>query len=533
MNLKGYVRRIMDNNLLNKSILYNIEEKSKKNPYKDLIKIGDESLKFGTFIESVKNLSLAMKYNDFKLNSKIGIVIPNMVIWYEIFWGIVKFGGVPVPLDPQTGQWEFERLIDMADIEYCFVADKYRANNIIDNLLKAKDKLPNLKRIVMITGDIKEVYGEEVISFDEFLNFSKSENEEILNKEVNKDKALMMACTSGTTGNPKIVQVPHLGFLKSQLDMANYLGFEEDDKMLLAMPLYHQGGLGMGLQMILKGGTLIYQKIFNPEKFLEIIEKEKITVLQLTPTLAKVILTVPEFSNYDISSVRMCYFAGEVLPDELAKKIYIDLNIRVVNCIGSTETATMVVWDSKTDSKYEVNNFKEMDFTKVKLLDKNLKEVKKGETGTIYVHTDALVMKYYKNENETKLKLRTIDDLIWFNTGDIAKKNNEERIIYVGREKRAIKRGANLVWPEELESFLVMEEKIQKVAVMGKKHEIFGESIVAYIKTKEGYKLNKSDIIKICKNKLAAYKIPDEVIFLDDIPHDMGKVQYKYIRNNE
>ena len=133
--------------------------------------------------------------------------------------------------------------------------------------------------------------------------------------------------------------MPYEGFLISQEDMGSHLHFTAGDVMMLGMTLYHQGGFGMGLQMTLKGGTVLYQPQFNPVTFLETVQKYHISVIQLTSTLAKVLLSTPDFDKYDLSSVRVCYFAGEVLPKELADIFVHRLGIRVINVIGSSETA--------------------------------------------------------------------------------------------------------------------------------------------------------------------------------------------------
>jgi fatty-acyl-CoA synthase len=342
----------------------------------------------------------------------------------------------------------------------------------------------------------------------------------------------MLACTSGSTGNPKVIAVPHVGFYQSQLDMADYLGFDDSDIMLLGMPLYHQGGFGMGLQMVLKGGTVMYQSLFDPEVFLKLVTEKRITIIQLTSTLTKILLSVPDFDKYDLSCVRICYFAGEVLPKEIAKVFYEKLNIRVINIIGSSESGTMVVWDSKYDSDVDPSDFRPLPFTKMMILNEEENEVECEEIGSIFIHTDALIAEYYKNEDETSAKLRWFEGLKWFNTGDLGKKLPDGRVRFTGRAKRIIKRGSNLVCPEEIEAFLLTHPKIEAIAVLGQKHDLLGEMIIAYIQPKKNFVITRGHILKYCQGKLSAYKVPDKVIITDEIPRDIGKVQFKYLKGS-
>ncbi|MDP4176977.1 MAG: class I adenylate-forming enzyme family protein [Bacillota bacterium] len=509
-----------------KNIYELILEESLIYPDKILLSIDQEEVTYKKFTEMVDNIASALYNLGTVPKQKIALIIPNSILWYEIYWAVVKLGAHPVPFDPQIGQWEMSRLISIGDIEICFTANCYRSNAILQNLLNIRNEVPLLKTVISVQNETLE----NILSFDDFLNLSNKDKFYDNIYTPNEEDPLMLACTSGSTGNPKIIVVPHLGFYKSQKDMGDYLGLNENDIMLLGMPLYHQGGFGMGLQLILKGGTVLYQPTFDPIKFLKTIEQKKITIIQLTATLAKILLSLPDFKNYNLSSVRMCYFAGEVLPMEVAQIFFKQLGIRLINVIGSSETATMVVWDSKFDQDADVNEFRELSFTKLKLLNKKGAKVSEGETGTIFIHTDALINEYYKNKTETDLRIISIEGEKWFNTGDLAVQKPYGRIRFSGRAKRVIKRGANLVYPEEIEGFLLSHPYIKSIAVVGEKDELIGEMIVAYIKPRKGFEITRGEILKFCRGKLAAYKIPDQVILMDEIPNDIGKVQYKYLR---
>ncbi|MFZ6029181.1 MAG: class I adenylate-forming enzyme family protein [Chloroflexota bacterium] len=509
-------------------------------PEKILLATDDEVLSYGAFVAECEVLACALLALGTRPGQKIGLVLPNSGNWYKIFWAAVKIGAQPVPLDPQTGEWEMARLIGLAEIETCFVARRYRQNHILENILLAQCEAPLLKHIIVMDDD-PETSG--TFSLARFRALAAPPAEGTPHERsgkcvdapggvhpVGEDDALMLACTSGSTGNPKIIVVPHQGFYRSQLDMAAYLGFGPHDVMLLGMPLYHQGGFGMGLQMVLRGGSVFYLPAFEPVKFLKLIEQHKVTALQLTATLAKVLLSVPDFEQYDLSSVRMAYFAGEVLPMDLARVFFEKLKIRVVNVIGSTETATMVVWDSDTDIHVDVSNFRPLAFTKLKILDDALNEVADGEIGTIFIHTDALLYEYLKNERETALRIHWFEGEKWFNTGDLGEKYPGGRVRFAGRAKRIIKRGANLIYPEEIESFLLTHPDIEAVAVTGEKHELIGEMVVAHIQPRQGHTFTRGDLVRFCQGKLAAYKIPDQVVIVSEMPKDIGKVQFKYLR---
>lgn len=499
-------------------------------PQKPLLTIDNQTISYGDFLVETETIASALSAMKLAPNQKIGIILPNSHLWYKIFWAIIKIGAQPVPLDPQIGTWEMARLFNLTSMETCFVARKYRQNHIIKNIHTIREETPSLKNIIVVDKTTETDEIQNSITFQSFKMLAKTTLSKQQTSPTDTSNVLMLACTSGSTGDPKVIVVPQQGFYKAQKDMADYLGFGPSDVMLLGMPLYHQGGFGMGLQMILNGGTVFYQPTFEPVKFLELIEQHKITAVQLTATLAKIILSIPDFDQYDLSSLHLCYFAGERLPMEVARVFFEEMNIRVVNIIGSTETGTMVIWDSLYDTHVDVNNFRTLPFTAMKILDDSLSEVSIGQQGTIFIHTEALLNEYYKNEKETARRIHWFEGKKWFDTGDLGEKCPDGRVYLTGRAKRIIKRGANLIYPEEIESFLLTHPNIAAVAVTGQKHDLIGEMIVAHIQPKQGCNFGKRDLIEFCQGKLSAYKIPDRILIVESIPKDIGKVQFKYLK---
>lgn len=509
------------------NIVRSFEETAAISPDTILISVENETATYAEFVRRIHAIAGSLRNLGIRKEDKIGLILSNSVYWYAFFWAAVSIGAIPVPFDPQIGRWELSQLIDITTIKLCVITRKYRANEILEHMLELQNEHPCLQSIVL-TEEHEERNG--VIDLTQFENMRGPDVSSPKTINCSYSDTLMFACTSGTTGNPKIIDVEHGGFYRAEVDMARYLEMGPEDRILVGMPLYHQGGFGMGLQAILQKGSAYYLPTFLPDNFLKTIEEKRITIVQLSPTLAKILLTVPDFDKYDISSVRLAYFAGEVLPDELAKEFTERLKIRVVNIIGSTETATMLIWDSATDQAYEVNEFRTLPFTHVKILDQNEKEAPVEEVGTIFIQTSAVLKQYWGNPAETERLIRYTETKRWFNTGDLGKRQKNGRIRFMGRAKRIIKRGPNLVYPEEIEAFLLTHPAVEAVAVMTEKNEVFGETIVAHIQTSVGKNLSRGDFLKFCKGNLSSYKIPDQFILTDQIPVDIGKIQHKYLR---
>ncbi|HEY5962338.1 MAG TPA: class I adenylate-forming enzyme family protein [Polyangiaceae bacterium] len=486
-------------------------------PLAPFLRVDNTELTREAFLDEVSAWAGALARQGIGANDQVALILPNGVEWCIAFWAIVSLGALPVPLDPQIGEWELHGVLPILKIRLCLSITRFRSAEVASNLLSWASRCAEPMCLVVLDGGALP----GALTRDEFLAGAPALP--VPSRSVSNGEWLMLACTSGTTGNPKIIAVPHLGFLRAQLDMANALDLSENDRVLLGMPLYHQGGFGMGLQALVAGGQAIYSSSFDPERFLRCLEDAHVTVAQLSATLAKILLTHPTFDGFDLSSLRLYYFAGEVLPDALAAEFWRVRKTRVINVIGSTETATMVMWDSERDSARSASEFRALPFTATRI------ECSGNEPGNLWIHTDALLALYYANEPETRRRLVDHDGRRWFDTGDLAFPLQDGYIRFVGRAKRVIKRGPNLVHPEELEAFFLTHPNIAGVAVVPQDHELFGESILAWVQPRKGTSLSRSDLLTFCRGKIAAYKVPDSFAITDELPIDIGKIQYKRI----
>ena len=505
---------------------------AQETPDKVLLRIDDNTLTYSEFMEKTALFGSALKKLGIGENDKVGLVMPNSIEWFIAFWSAVRIGAQPVPMDPQSGSLELSRLIPATTVKVIFAFEKYKANSILGAVSALVPEKISLTKVICFADENALPKDDCYITADKFVAEYGEKECEIFQPEYLHTMSL--ACTSGSTGTPKILSVPSGGFLSTQKDMGDYLGFTSDDVMMLGMTLYHQGGFGMGQQMALKGGTMMYQPQFNPVEFLETVQKYKVNVIQLTSTLAKVLLSTPDFDKYDLSSVRACYFAGEVLPKEIADIFVEKLGIRVINVIGSSETCTMVVWDSARDAGTDPSDFRKLSFTDVRVIDAQHNDVAEGEIGELCVYTDGVITDYFGNPELSAEKILKDDQgRRWFCTGDLVNKLPNGIVRFAGRSKRIIKRGGNLVHAEEVEACLLTHPKIAAAAVTDEPHPVIGQQIVAYIQPKGDEKVTRGELARYFDGKLSAYKVPDKVVLVEEIPKDIGKIQFKYLRKKE
>lgn len=501
-----------------------IKQYAAEHPEKKLLTVDDKSITYKEFIEKTDCIAKSLTRMGVQKDMKVGLVLSNSLSWYEIFWSVIRIGAQPVPMDPQSGVLELERLFQFSDVSLVFLERKYRNNAIYEIVKEIAPKIESIKSYILVDKEEEEL-AQPFIDYADFLALGEGEESSVIFDDLT-DHVMSLACTSGSTGNPKILSVPYEGFYDAIVDMGNYLQFKDTDVMMVGMPLYHQGGFGMGLQVVVNGGSVIYQPQFDPNNFLETVEKYKVSVIQLTSTLAKILISHPDFYKFDLSSIRICYFAGEVLPREIASIFVEKLGIRVINVIGSSETATMVVWDSAIDYAVDPSDFNELPFTKIHIIGQ---DGCPADVGELCIYTTAVIYDYYHNPEATANTVVTVDGKRCFMTGDLVERQKDGRIHFLGRSKRIIKRGANLVHAEEVEGFLLTHPRIEAVAIVAEKHPVIGEQIVAYVQTKNQQPIGRGEIAKYFAGKMSAYKIPDKVIVTDELPHDIGKIQFKYI----
>lgn len=506
--------------------LHRFAQLAELDPEAPFLRIGSEKVNRADFLQHVALWSGALQNCGVGEGDFVALISPNCLNWCFAFWAIVNLGATPVPLDPQIGAWELGNLVALIQFKLCISVTRFRSADVMSNLLHAVKSLDSSPALICLDGHVDGTMDCQTLLRD-------ATPLALATRNVAPTDWLMLAATSGTTGNPKVIVVPHLGFLQAQCDMASALEFAPSDRILLGMPLYHQGGFGMGLQALVSGAEAQYEAGFEPERFLQAMQDHRVTVVQLSPTLAKLLLSHPRFDDFDLSELTLVYFAGEVLPDSVAAQFWRDRRTRVVNVIGSSETATMVMWDSARDSARSASEYCALPFTRIRVGNVTAAPSSVTEPGTLWVSTDALLVQYFGNTTETARRIVDVDAVRWFDTEDLVQPLSDGYIRFIGRVKRVIKRGPNLVHPEEVEAFLLTNPHIAAVAVTGEAHELFTESIVAWVQPAPHVVVERGDLMEFCRGNIAAYKIPDRFIVVEQLPIGVGKVAYKAIRTGQ
>ncbi|XP_014396662.1 PREDICTED: acyl-CoA synthetase family member 2, mitochondrial [Myotis brandtii] len=339
--------------------------------------------------------------------------------------------------------------------------------------------------------------------------------------------------TSGTTGSPKGATLSHYNIVNNANiigeRMKLHLKTPEESRVILPTPLYHcLGSVGGTMVSMMHGVTLILSSpIFDGKKALEAVSKERGSFLYGTPTMFVDILNQPDFSSYDISTMRGGVIAGSPAPPEVIRAIINKLNAKeLVVAYGTTENSpvTFMSFPEDTEEQKSQSVGRIMPHTEAQIVNMELGTMAELNTpGELWIRGYCVMLGYWGEPQKTE---EVIGQDKWYRTGDIATMDEQGFCKIVGRSKDMIIRGGENIYPTELEDFLHTHPQVQEVQVVGVKDDRMGEEVCACILLKSGEKSTPEEIKAFCKGKIAHFKIPRYIVFVTTYPLTIsGKVQ--------
>lgn len=343
------------------------------------------------------------------------------------------------------------------------------------------------------------------------------------------DVAVVMY-TSGTTGKPKGVMLSHDNIIQTAEIWSESMKMTAKDRMFICTPLFHCAGSHVfAVPTHSVGGAVIIEEAFSPVETLGKLVATEATIFFGVPAMYTILLNKPELADYSFNHLRLFCYGAAPMPYELVKRLKDAFpKVAVQNLYGQTENspATSSLLDDAALIKIGSVG-KPLARTKVKLVDPNGEEVPVGEVGEICVKGPQVMLGYLRAPEETA---KTIVDG-WLYSGDLGKFDEEGYLYIVDRKKDMIIRAGENIYPIEVEEVLYQMPEILEAAVVGIPHEVYGEVPKAFVVTKDGYSLTEDTVVAFCKERLAMYKLPYEVEFMNELPRNAsGKVLKHVLR---
>ncbi|NHI84197.1 MAG: long-chain fatty acid--CoA ligase [Candidatus Thorarchaeota archaeon] len=500
---------------------------------------------------------------------RVAIFLPNLPHYPPIFFGILKTGATTVTCNPQykAGELNFQLKDSGAKAVFCmdhpaFTPITYEAvketdvNTVV--VCSVKRFLPKAKAVLGgLLGKIpKSPYHEENAIFYDDIIAQYEPNAPDVKINPKEDLALILY-TGGTTGTPKGAMLTHHNLYSNVLQIDEWVQLDPpeggtpeklksgEDVYVGALPWYHSYGLTLTMvASYLKGGSLIC--IPDPRagkppmsEMLSEIEKNKGTIMHCVPALYAGIVSHPNVGKYDLSSIKACGSGAAPLPPELAKQFEDVTGATLFEGYGLTETSPLATANPSLKNKRKFGSIGvPISDTYVAVLDleTGTKELKQGETGEIAISGPQVMKGYWNKEEETAEVFREIDGQRYFLTGDIGHQDEDGFFVISDRKKDLVNVGGLKAYPREIEDILFEHPKVAMAAVIGlpRKEDPTNEYVKAYLVLKQGETATEEEIITWCRERMAGYKRPKEVEFVDSLPMTaVGKVLRRELREAE
>jgi fatty-acyl-CoA synthase len=485
----------------------------------------DVRLTWSEYADQATRTAVGLRALGLRAGDRVGVWATNCVEWVLLQFGCALAGMVLVNVNPAYRAHEMS-----------FVLKKSRMKMLF---LREQDRRANYRAILEQSRAGQDLALEHVIYIGsaEWRSFLCDANEQPEPNAVQPDDPANIQYTSGTTGTPKGVVLTHLNLVNNARFIGQYMRLTEEDRICIPVPLFHCFGsvIGTMTAMVTGAAVILPSPSFNAKATLEAVENEKATAIYGVPAMFIAELKEIKKIHFDLTSLRTGVMAGAPCPIEVMQSVQSVMHCpEMVVGYGQTES-TPIITMSRVDDDVELRCTTigcALPETEVRIADRNTGQtLPVGEQGELLAR-GYMVMKEYDGEPEATHQ--TVDADGWLHTGDLAVMRPDGYFRITGRAKDMIIRGGENVYPREVEEFLYAHPKISEVQVVGLPDERLGETVVAWIRLKDGESADEEEIRSFCRDRLAYFKTPQYIRFVDDFPMTLsGKIQKFKIRDFE
>jgi fatty-acyl-CoA synthase len=539
---RSYVHGAATTPLIGETIGTHLDRVAALSPDADALVVRHQGIRwtYSQFRDEVNKVAAGLIALGLKPGDRIGIWSQNNSEWVLTQFATAKAGLILVNINPAYRTHELEYALNKVGCKALILAASFKSSDyigMIRNVAPELDhaepgkldahKVPSLRTVIRLGtgktpgmlnfGDIADAARDE--------HFAKLEE---LKDVLQFDDAINIQFTSGTTGNPKGATLTHHNILNNGFFIGEAMRLTEHDRLCIPVPFYHCFGMVLGnLACVTHRSCMVIPgEGFEPEAVLNAVQEEHCTGLHGVPTMFIAVLNHPRFKEFDLSTLRTGIMAGSPCPIEVMKRVAGEMNMgEITIAYGMTETSP-VSFQSSVDDPLErrvATVGRIQPHLEVKIVDAEGRIVPVGTPGELLTRGYSVMREYWGDEERTR---EAIDASRWMHTGDLATLDEDGYCNIVGRIKDMVIRGGENIYPREIEEFLYTHPKVADVQVFGVPDERFGEQLCAWINVQEGETLTEEEILEFCRDRIAHYKVPRYVRFVDAFPMTVtGKIQ--------
>jgi len=495
-------------------------------PEEEAFIYGSERITFGGFNARVNGLIHALHSMGVQKGDVLGILSWNCLEYVDVYGAAMKGGFIASPYNPRLQADELDYMINYSEANTLFVGPE-----LIEIANSLRPRLHGVKNFISFEGPAPEmIYHRDLLA---------TYPEEEPDIQVEEDDPVFIFYTSGTTGVPRGALYTQGRAMDDTRRFPVALSLEHGDKHIQIMPLFHVGGAKNFWGYFFVGGSnvIMPQRSFDAAATLQTIQEEKATDIHIVPTHLAAFLSLPDVDRYDLSSLKRMFYAASPMPLELLKRGMKKWGSIFVQFYGATEDGPNVTMLSKQQHMVLEKSPEEQKIlisagfphigVHVRIVDDQDKDVEPGGIGEIIVQSKAVMQEWWHKPEETR---ETIVNG-WVHTGDMGRYDERGFIYIVDRKRDMIVSGGENVYPREIEEIFYQHPAVKEVAIIGIPDPYWVERVHAVVVLKEGSTVTPEELIEFCKGRIARYKAPKSVEFVDSLPKTpSGKILKRELR---
>jgi fatty-acyl-CoA synthase len=483
----------------------------------------------------------------FGKGDRIGIWSTNNIEWLQLQLATARIGAVLVNINPAYRAHELEYSLKRSEVQGLFLIPSFRSSDYVAMLCELLPELlaegtainstalPMLRRVVLYDAASPEATArphpgftlwQEVLAAGEGVSLQQLDD---VTATLDRDDPINIQYTSGTTGFPKAVVLTHHNILNNAWFSARAMHISEADRLVVPVPFYHCFGMVLANLLCMSVGAceVIACEHFDAEAVLQAAHQERCTAIHGVPTMFIAELEHPRFREFDLTSLRTGIMAGAPCPPALMKRVMEEMHCsEILIGYGETEASPLTHLTSRDDDfqrRIETVGTN-LPHQEVKVVDvQSGQTVPCGAVGEICFRGHHVMRAYYADTEATR---KAIDAAGWLHSGDLGSMDADGYLSITGRLKDMIIRGGENIYPAEIEEFLFGHPKVAQVAVFGVPDPFYGEEVMAWIQLRAGQRASEQEIRDYCQGRIAHFKIPRHIRFVDEFPTTVtGKLQ--------
>jgi fatty-acyl-CoA synthase len=479
---------------------------------------------FAEFERLTNRVANGLKALGVKQRERIAYLGKNSDIYFELLLGAMKANVVMAPVNWRLAAPEIAFIVADCKAPVLFVGPE-----CVTQVRNIQPQLPDLRIAITTEGGAPE--------WRDYTAWRDAQSADDPGVEISRQDVAIQLYTSGTTGKPKGAMLSHANLLNlleaGQGEAPDWNKWSEDDVSLVAMPIFHIGGSGWGVLGLYHGARGVIAREFDPTKVLDFIEQSGITKLFMVPAAMQFVVRQPRARSVDFSRLKYMLYGASPIPAALLKECIEVFGCGFVQLYGMTETTGTIVALAPEDHVEGLERMrsagKALPGVELAILDANGNRLPAGEVGEIATRSGSNMVGYW---NMPEATARTLDRDGWLRTGDAGYMDSDGYLYIHDRIKDMIISGGENIYPAEVESAICDHPDVAEAAVVGVPDETWGEAVKAIVVMKLGKQATASDIINFTRERIAGFKTPKTVDFIDALPRNAsGKILRRHLRD--